>query len=65
MSPVNCVTCAWFSPAQQSYAAGSGQCRRRAPLLEQTERGPRTIWPLVRETQWCGEHAEWTEHESV
>ncbi len=61
MMTVGCATCAFFSPSTATYARGSGQCRRHAPLLEQTERGPRTTWPLVRDTNWCGEHAVWEE----
>lgn len=58
---VTCCSCVFFSPPPfQSRFAGQssrGQCRRHAPIFERTDQGPRTIWPLVNEDQWCGEHA--------
>lgn len=58
---VICATCIYFSPPPfQSRHAGQrpmGQCRRLAPLLDQSDGRLRTIWPLVNENQWCGEHS--------
>lgn len=58
---ISCATCVFFSPPPfQSRFAGqqaSGQCRRHAPALDFNERGPRTLWPLVRADAWCGEHS--------
>lgn len=58
---VTCATCVFFSPPPfQSAFAGmntKGQCRRHAPIFERTDKGPRTIWPLVGDDQFCGEHA--------
>lgn len=59
---VNCASCVFFCPPPfRSRFAGDhvrGQCRRHAPMLEHTDRGTRSIWPLVGDDQWCGEHAE-------
>ena len=56
----HCSTCVFFSPPpfQSRGERRFGQCRRHAPLIDiDAERGPRTIWPMVGETAWCGEHS--------
>ena len=57
---ISCSTCAFFAPPPFSHRGQRifGQCRRHAPILDLGEDRPRTIWPLVQETAWCGEHAE-------
>lgn len=59
---VTCATCAFFSPPLfPSRFAGQvvkGQCRRHAPMLDRTDQGVRTIWPLVADDAFCGEHCE-------
>jgi hypothetical protein len=55
---ISCATCVFFSPPPP-YAKNQsvGQCRRHAPQLTEGERGIQTIWPLVGDSQWCGDHA--------
>jgi hypothetical protein len=57
---VTCATCVFFSPPPfHSAFAGEhprGQCRRHAPTIDRTDRGLRTIWPLVSDDGFCGEH---------
>lgn len=53
-----CSTCVFFSPGRPTMRDRvSGQCRRHAPILDQSELRLRTIWPLVMDDSWCGEHA--------
>lgn len=53
-----CTNCVFFSPARvRNNANPRGQCRRHAPLLDFQGDHPQTLWPMVREDQWCGEHA--------
>lgn len=51
-----CATCVFFSPNPRAERP-HGQCRFRPPVLDMAAAGPRTIWPLVRYVDWCGEHA--------
>jgi hypothetical protein len=54
-----CATCVFFSanPYSKPDRQG-GQCRRHAPVFDRTEEGRmRSIWPLVWDDHWCGEHA--------
>lgn len=64
---ITCAGCIFFSPPSfQTTFSGQramGQCRRHAPLMDRTDRGPRTIWPLVGDHQWCGEHSTFDEDE--
>lgn len=60
LSEVGCASCFFFSPNPRNGSA-KGQCRSRAPVLDMAPDGPRTIWPLVRPEDWCGEHAVWTD----
>lgn len=60
MIGANCEGCAFFSPAPWANAGESGvlgQCRRHAPTFHVIGDKPRTIWPHVRSTDFCGEHA--------
>lgn len=59
MMPVGCASCVFYSP--HPMGAAKGQCRHGAPVLDMAPAGPRTIWPLVRPTDFCGEHAVWDE----
>lgn len=48
------------APAGRSATFIKGQCRRRAPVLDlRSSEGPKSMWPLTRSTDWCGEHMEW------
>lgn len=52
-----CSGCVFFAPNQHNLARGGGQCRRHAPLLDRADDRVRTIWPLVWDDHWCGEHS--------
>jgi hypothetical protein len=52
---VICATCIFFSPPWGRSAVG--QCRRSAPLLDQSSDRLRTVWPLVQAENWCGDHS--------
>lgn len=60
----NCGTCAFFVafPGIRRDNGGEyvkGQCRTRAPFVDlKNPDGPKTMWPLVRNTDFCGEHAQ-------
>ncbi|MFB0874562.1 MULTISPECIES: hypothetical protein [unclassified Sphingobium] len=60
---LRCATCLFFSPphVQRGFDGrpARGQCRRHAPLLDQSDAHFRTIWPLVYADNYCGEHATW------
>lgn len=50
MQPLSCRTCRWFDAA----TTDRGLCRVRPPVMT----SPDSIegdWPLVQETDWCGE----------
>lgn len=34
---------------------GLGQCRRNPPVLIADEDGPYSTFPLIEESEWCGE----------
>lgn len=61
-APFRCATCVFFSPHQPNWTdrpTGRGQCRRHAPVLDKEADGRlRTLWPMVHEDNYCGEHAE-------
>jgi hypothetical protein len=62
-SPFTCggaLRCIFFSP-HPSNAIAKGQCRLGGPTLDMAPTGPRTIWPLVRKDDFCGEHAVWAD----
>ena len=55
--PFTCTTCLFFSPNLANDGA-NGQCRRRAPHIQIFEDGNvRSIWPIVRATNFCGDHS--------
>lgn len=51
--PLNapCETCRF-------YSAHWSQCRRRAPTYDEFADHARTVWPIVKSNNWCGEHQE-------
>lgn len=62
MPPFRCATCVFFSQHQPDWLdrpSTRGQCRRHAPVLDRHDDGRlRTVWPMVHEDGFCGEHAE-------
>jgi len=52
---VTCASCVLYAP--NTRKPGSGQCRARAPELEITDMGPRTVFPLMPAHGWCGNHS--------
>ncbi len=60
---VHCSTCVFFSPPPFTSRGDRlfGQCRRHAPLIDAGGDRPRTIWPIVSEDAWCGEHSHLSE----
>ena len=57
LPPFTCATCVFFSPNLANSGA-NGQCRRRAPLMQIFDDGnTRTVWPLVRAVNFCGDHS--------
>lgn len=54
----NCVFFSAFGPNPRRASQRRGQCRAHGPLLELSDRGPRTLWPLVNESDWCGDHSQ-------
>lgn len=69
-SSYTCKTCCYFLPfpGVRRDNAGEyvkGQCRVRAPFVDLKDNsGPKTLWPLVRSTDFCGEHATMVEDPS-
>jgi hypothetical protein len=60
MIGANCASCAFFSAAPWADPANRvtiGQCRRNAPVFQLLEGKPKTVWPFVRDGDFCGEHA--------
>lgn len=52
MTAPTCATCRWLQEI--------GECRRMPPVtVMQTDLNGRlmTLWPRVKSTDWCGEHA--------
>lgn len=55
-----CTSCVFFAPPNHARRGDfqTGQCRRHAPVLTTSDDDrPRTVWPMVNERNWCGEHA--------
>lgn len=58
-----CSDCEYWNPAP---ARMEGECRNRSPTVdpqaymglhgEKEIRGPKTLWPETRPTDWCGDH---------
>lgn len=60
MKPVFCETCAFFRPERSQ--GFTGRCRARPPVpvfMPESDGKPkvRSMWPIVRSDDWCGEHA--------
>jgi len=56
---MTCAGCVFYAPPfhQQRGRVVFGQCRRHAPVHDLTGDRPRTIWPMVADDAWCGEHS--------
>ena len=60
-----CATCAYYDPADPSVTPGEdmGLCRRSSPRAvtssydDDAELSCFPTWPVVVETEWCGEHS--------
>lgn len=67
MIGVTCSECAFWRKMNQHKVGGRqlGQCRLKGPTLELVhDHQPRTLWPLTREDDWCGEHSVYEGDES-
>lgn len=51
--PATCATCPFYSGSKDHTA--NGLCRRYAPEPNTTVAVP-TAWPIVKASDWCGEH---------
>lgn len=55
----SCATCAFYTPR---HSEQGGFCRIEPPTVIPTQRGgddkPLSVWPYVKEGDWCGEHQE-------
>jgi hypothetical protein len=51
-----CETCRFYSANWNKPSIG--QCRRRAPTYDEFAEHARTVWPVVKSNNWCGEHQE-------
>jgi rubrerythrin len=62
-----CATCVFFSAHRPNWSdrpSSRGQCRRHAPVIDKAEEGRlRTVWPMVDQDAYCGDHAELVEEE--
>lgn len=58
----NCVSCCYYSP--HPNIPQRGQCRAASPKVSFDKVAgvtkPKTIWPNVRDIDWCGQHAVWS-----
>lgn len=57
---MRCATCIFFAPNPFNRGIRlRGQCRRHAPQIDMQgpENRPRSIWPMVDEDAYCGEHS--------
>ena len=56
---LRCATCIFFSPNPFNRGLRMrGQCRRHPPQIDMSrDMGPRSIWPMVDEDAYCGEHS--------
>ena len=54
--PPKCKNCI-FWVGHPDPGKPMGQCRRWPPSPTLSVSGLRSYWPLVRPTDWCGEHA--------
>lgn len=64
---VSCSTCAFFFefPNTNHGKFAIGQCRFNAPKNHVDRDGLlKTIWPVVRDTDFCGEHAVGVEEDN-
>lgn len=52
--PPKCETCAYWQPANRKL----GSCQIRSPHIVEVDDG----WPIVKATEWCGEHSEFSDY---
>lgn len=58
----SCDTCVFFEPGRNGF---TGRCKRNPPshVVDPNNHGERlsdkvrSMWPIVRADEWCGEHA--------
>lgn len=53
----DCGSCIFYSP--HPSIAYRGQCRAEPPKLSFTKEAIKSVWPGVRETDFCGNHSVW------
>ena len=54
---IDCATCKFWMNLSGEGSGGTGQCRRRAPIVTGgMMSGVETVWPITGEAEWCGEH---------
>ena len=51
---MTCKDCRFHQPDTKT-PVDLGECHRHAPVLTGTSEHARTAWPIVAETDWCGE----------
>lgn len=61
----NCKGCCFYSP--HPTMPQRGQCRHGSPKvdfqkLDTGEKRTRTVWPLVKDWDWCGQHGTEASH---
>lgn len=57
-----CIDCKWWvrinvapgKPVTNPDRPLPGQCRKHAPGIDLSRPNPRTVWPLTRESDFCG-----------
>lgn len=57
-----CETCRYADPTVVANLDGAGPeavliCRRYPPAMVEDDGGYGPVWPLVNDSDWCGEHA--------
>ena len=56
---INCGTCCFVRPAESNYKDAIMACHRFPPAQDDTQQRPGPFpFPVVKETDWCGEHKE-------
>jgi hypothetical protein len=53
MMPKSCVLCQFYTPDMTNPTLGV--CRKHPPTVYPMANGAVTIWPSVKQTDWCGE----------
>jgi hypothetical protein len=65
MLPASCTLCKFYSP-DLSNPQGLGICRRHPPTAFPAGPGQvMTIWPTVKQTDWCADGEPGVSHDST